>query len=278
MRTPRTFDDLQRAVARHYDGLSGRLRQVAEFAVQHPNDMALETVAGVARRAGVQPSAIVRFANFLGYAGFSEMQRVFRHRLVARSPSYRERIAALRAGRDQGGPDTTPAAVLAQFVGDGVAALEHLEENIAGDDLERALGVLVQAQEIFVLAQGRAFPVAFYLNYAFSRLDQRCRLLAGVGGTARVEARAAGRDDVLLAVSFRDYSPEVVAIVEECRARAVKIVAITDSALSPLARETEIAFVVPQDETLPFRSLVAPMCLAQSLVVAYGHHLASRRN
>ena len=36
-------------------------------------DMALDTVATLARGAGVQPSALVRFAQALGYDGFSEL-------------------------------------------------------------------------------------------------------------------------------------------------------------------------------------------------------------
>ena len=73
--------------------LSDRLQLIAQFALEHPTDMALGTVAEVAARAKVQPSAIVRFAHALGYGGFTELQQVFRSRLVAGAvPSYRERI------------------------------------------------------------------------------------------------------------------------------------------------------------------------------------------
>ena len=67
--------------------------------------MALDTVARWRRGAGVQPSALVRFAQALGYDGFSGLQRVFRGRLVERSNhspglrNYRERIEAFRAGQ-----------------------------------------------------------------------------------------------------------------------------------------------------------------------------------
>jgi hypothetical protein len=35
-------------------------------------------------------------------------------------------------------------------------------------------------------------------------------------------------------------------------------------------------FELPDDSSRPFRSLVAPMCLAQALVVSTGHQLAER--
>src|SRR3954467_13356441 len=113
-RMPRyaTYDSLRQEIARQHAGLADRLRMIAEFALEHPTDMALGTVAEVAQRAKVQPSAIVRFARALGYGGFTEMQQVFRSRLVAGvPPSYKERITGLRRdGRFVGA--NNPQAVL----------------------------------------------------------------------------------------------------------------------------------------------------------------------
>jgi DNA-binding MurR/RpiR family transcriptional regulator len=276
--TPKTYDDLKSSIAHRYDELSGRLREVAEYALHHPNDMALATVAMVASRAGVQPSAIIRFANAFGYDGFSDMQRIFRDRLVAANPSYRERIESMRSRRADGKRKPGgPEGVLAQFADDGVEALRHLRETIRPTDLTRAIAVLERAGNIYVLAQGRAFPVAFYLYYALSRLDLRSHLLDGLGGMLHEEARAATRDDAIIAVSFREYSPDVVAIAAEAAGRGVRIVAFTDSPLSPLAAHATVCFEIDQSSALPFRSLVAPLCLAQSLVVALGHQLSTKR-
>ena len=99
MRAPRTYYDLRDSISRRYADLPARLRQIAEFALHNPNDMAFATVATIAERAGVQPSSIIRFANSFGFPGFSDMQTLFQTRLVSGSPSYRERIAALRTAR-----------------------------------------------------------------------------------------------------------------------------------------------------------------------------------
>jgi DNA-binding MurR/RpiR family transcriptional regulator len=274
--TPKSFDDLKQLISSRYGELSGRLQQIAEFALEHPNDMALGTVAVVAARAGVQPSAIMRFASSLGYNGFSDLQRVFRERLVAGSPSYRERIDSMRANAENGRKANGTDPVLGQFADDGIAALQHLRDTVRPADLARAVTLLGRANEIHLLGQGRAFPVAYYLYYAIARLDLRCHLLDGIGGLLHEEARAAARDDALIAVSFKEYSRDVVSIVDEAAARGVKVVAITDSPLSPIARNAAVSFEVDQSPALPFRSLVAPMCLGQSLVVALGHQIAAR--
>jgi DNA-binding MurR/RpiR family transcriptional regulator len=274
--TPTSFEELKQLIGSRYGELSGRLQQIAEFVLEHPNDMALGTVAAVAARAGVQPSAIVRFANSFGYGGFSDLQQVFRNRLVAGSPSYRERIDAMRAKTAAGRKPNGVPSVLGQFADDGIAALQHLRETIDPADVSRAVSLLAGANEIYLLGQGRAFSVAYYLYYAIARLDLRAHLLDGIGGLLHEEARAASRGDALIAVSFKEYSRDVVAIVDEAAARGVKIVALTDSPLSPIAQSAAVSFEVDQSPALPFRSLVAPICLAQSLVVALGHQLTAR--
>lgn len=272
MAPPLSFDDLKDAIARRQMELPARLRQIAEFAVHHPNEMALGTVASIAGRARVQPSSIVRFANAFGYDGFSALQQVFRTRLVeGAGPSYRERIAAMR---EAGANGSGPGDVIARFVGDGVAALEHLHETIREADVKRAIRLLARANNIYLLAQGRSFPVAFYLHYAIRRLDLSAHLVDGVGGTTRLQAGAASRRDALVAISFKDYSPDVVSLAQDLKERGLAVIAITDGPLSPLAAVASIAFELHEDETHAFRSLVAPMCLAQSLVVALGHRIA----
>jgi DNA-binding MurR/RpiR family transcriptional regulator len=277
-KAPTTYEELAAQIARRHDELSDRLRTIAAFAVQHPNEMALGTVSVLANRIGVQPSAIVRFANSLGYDGFTEMQQVFRAKLVGPTlPSYRERIAVLRRARDGEDSVGAPADVLAEFVADDVASLEALYAAVPFERFDRALALLAEAETIYLMAQGRSFPVAYYLDYGLCRLDLRSHLLDGVGGLPLQRVRAVTPQDVLIAVSFKDYARETVEVAGELAGRGVPVIAITDNPLGPFARMADVSFEIGEPRNRPFRSLVAPICLAQSLVVALGHRLAVRQ-
>jgi DNA-binding MurR/RpiR family transcriptional regulator len=271
----RTFEALKGDLTRTYPGLSPQLRSIATFALEHPQDMALDTVARLAKGIGVQPSAMVRFAQALGYGGFSDLQRVFRTRLVERSNNhpgmrnYRERIEAFRAGHERPGP----RGVLSQFVADGITSLEQLLEHVSPEDLAAAVKLLAGVETIHVLGHRRSFPVAYYLSYALTQLELRAPLLDSVGGMLNEPARLLGPRDALLVVSFKNYTPEVIAVAQACKARKVPIVAITDNALSPLVRVASVCFQIEEKSSIPFRMLVGPMCLAQALVVALGEQL-----
>jgi len=274
--TPTTFNELKDAISENYPKLSRQLQKIARFVLEYPEDMALETVAVIAQRADVQPSSMVRFAQALGFDGFSDMQQVFRSVLVSRSGNYRDRIETLRKQSEVDGAD--PAAVLADSVEESIHALHLLQENTTNEDLERAIGLLAEANDIYVLAERRAFPVAFYLTYAIGRLERSVHLLDGVGGMLGQQVSNIKARDALIAVSFPPYSPSVVELLAEQNKRGITTVSITDSAISPVAMDATVAFGIKQQEERAFRSLVAPMCLAQSLVVGLGHRLVARNH
>jgi DNA-binding MurR/RpiR family transcriptional regulator len=106
------------------------------------------------------------------------------------------------------------------------------------------------------------------MRYLLTMLQRRVILLDPAGGLAPEMAATLGRHDVLVAISFRHYAKEVVAIAELAAANRTPVVAITDSQLSPLAKDAQVLFTVPEDEYTFSRSLAAPICLVQCIAVA----------
>jgi DNA-binding MurR/RpiR family transcriptional regulator len=262
-----SYEDLRAEIARRHPRFADRLKLIAEFALDHPTDMALGTVAEVAQRAHVQPSAIVRFARALGYGGFTEMQQVFRSRLVASvAPSYKERIAGLR--RDGRFHDVkNPRAVLSRFASEGMVSLESLQDSVREKDLARAIVLLGAAHTIYVLGLGGSFPVAAHLTYVLRKLGRRVMLLDGLGSALGDQAAVATPQDAMIAISFKTYNPDTVRLFPVLVARGLPAVAITDSLLSPIVEGADVVFEIPDMPEAALRTMVGPMCLAQSLAV-----------
>ncbi|HEX6120634.1 MAG TPA: MurR/RpiR family transcriptional regulator [Dongiaceae bacterium] len=260
---------LNRAISTRYPTLSKRLRQIAEFALKHPNEIAIESIAVIAQHADVQPSALIRFAKAFGFEGFSDLQRIFQQRLRESRPSYSERIAAMReeldAQRDHG-----PQAILTRFAEANIAALQHLCEETKADDLDRAVQILRRAETIHLVAQRRSFPLAAYLYYALSKIGRRAHLIDAIGGMDTEQRQLMAPRDALVAVTYADYTPRVVETVAFAAQRKVPVIGITDQPLSPLAAQCDVVFYVEDAAVHDFRSLGASMCLAQALVVALG--------
>jgi len=265
------YDGLARAIADAYPALPNRLQGVARYALDNPDAMALATVAEIARDAGVPPSAVIRFSNAMGYDGYLPMQQVYRERLVARSATYRDRIKALRASAED------PGDLVRPIIDSAIGELERLREHLDPRALKTAASLVVGARSIHVIAQRRAFPIATYMVYALAQLELRAQLLDNTGGMLKTHAALIGREDLLIAASFRNYAPEVVEVATDCHKRGVPVIAFTDTPVSPLAAAAKVRFDVGDNFALPFRSLVGSMTAAQALVIAIGYALSGKK-
>ena len=262
-----SYDELRGAIAQRHRALSGRLQQIAEFVLDHPTDVALGTVAEVAARSGVPPSAIVRFAHALGFGGFTEMQQVFRSRLVAGvAPSYKARLARMKH-EEKSILGRKPAAVLGRFVAEAQSALVTLSQSAHARELEAATAILAKARDIYLLGLGGSFPVATHLAYVLRKLGRRVMLLDGIGGSIHEQSHPASSEDALVAISFRNYYPDTARLFPELVARGVPAISITDSLLSPIVEGAKVVFEIQDMPEPALRTLVAPMCLVQALAI-----------
>jgi DNA-binding MurR/RpiR family transcriptional regulator len=117
----------------------------------------------------------------------------------------------------------------------------------------------------------RAFPVAAYLAYSLSHVEKRAFLLDGVAGMTSEQSWMLGPEDLVIAVSFKPYAGETLAVVETAAANRAPLIVISDSRLSPVARAADVCFEIKDAEVRQFRSLTASMCLAQTLVISYAY-------
>ena len=261
---PQDYESLIAAITQQHGSLSKRLREIANFALEHPTTMGIETIANIARNANVQPSALIRFAKTFGFGGFSEMQRLFQRYVTEQSESYKERIARELAEHNQSDPGSLHV-LFKQFCEANVVALGHLQQGIDAHAIDKAVTVLRQAAQIYIVGQRRSLPIASYLTYTLSRADCRVHLIDGRGGMLREQIAAMSASDALIAITYHPYSADTGQVVDAALEKKVPCIAISDSSVSPIVDKATVAFTVHEAEVFNFRSLSASMLLAQTL-------------
>jgi DNA-binding MurR/RpiR family transcriptional regulator len=262
--TPRDFETLRATILDRRQDLPKRIAQAAAHALDNPDDIAFGTAASIAASAGVQPSTLIRFAQLLGFDGFTAMQAVFRERLRERTSSYDERLQALRAKAETGAGSR---AVLDGFVAAATTSLQDLSRSIDEAGLEKAVALLAKAETIHVLARRRSYPVASYIAYALGKLGVRTQLIESAAGLEAEMIGFAGARDAAVAVSFSPYAPATIEQAGALARQGVPVVAITDSSFSPLAESATVWFEVAEADFAGFRSLSASMALAMALCI-----------
>jgi DNA-binding MurR/RpiR family transcriptional regulator len=266
------YAGLVAALVARQGSLSRRLAQVAQFCLNNPEDVAINNIVGLARLIGVAPANITRFAKEMGFAGFAELQEVFRQRLIGPRSSYADRMTALAGGGADLDLDQ-PGAVFDTFVQSAVDSLLRLHAEIDRAALARAVDVLTGAEAVHVVAARGAFGIGAYALYGLSRVGKRAHLIDNLGAMRAEQASAMGPRDVLLALTFDDYTPETVEVARAVTGRGRRVVAITDNELSPMSGLADPILFVREARLGHFRSQVPALVLCQALIVSLGRRI-----
>ncbi|CAM5209768.1 RpiR family transcriptional regulator OS=Bosea thiooxidans OX=53254 GN=ARD30_04345 PE=4 SV=1 [Bosea thiooxidans] len=263
---PRDFDGLRALILGQRESLPKRIAQIAAYALDNPDEIAFGTAASIAISAGVQPSTLIRFAQHLGFDGFTSLQGVFRERLRERNSSYEEQLNTLRADEGTAGNHR----ILDGFLTASRKSLDVMGRSLDEGTLDRAIEMLAGAETLYILARRRSYPVASYLAYALGKLGVRYQLVESAAGLDPEMIAFATPKDAALVISF---SPYAAATIEDARGlaeRGVPVIAITDSAFSPLASTARLWFEVAEADFGGFRTLSSTMALAMALAVGIG--------
>lgn len=265
----------------HLPQLTPAERKVAAVVVDDPEAVAFGTVAGIARRAGSSGATVVRLGTKLGYDGFAGLQAAVRAEMTRRLRPASERIR--RGPATLGATDTLARALACEL-----ANVAGTLEAVTKEGLAAAVGMLAGlgaagrragaasgtggSQRLFVLSGDASAGVAALLAGELALLRPGVELVQG--SAVRVEAAlaAAQRGDVMVVLDLSRYDREVVEATVRAVARGMRVVAVTDSALSPIAEVAEVSFTVLDGGVGPFDSHVGALALTNALTAA----LASR--
>jgi len=268
---PHDFDSLRALILDRRQSMPKRIAQVAAYALDNPEEVAFGTAASIASSAGVQPSTLIRFAQHLGYDGFTSLQAVFRQRLRERNSAYDDRLAALRGG-DKSGHNRK---ILEGFASASHSSLDSMLGKLDEAEIRSAVDTLAAAQTIYIVARRRSYPVASYLAYALGKLKIRYQLIDSAAGLDPEILEFATARDAAIIISFSPYSDATLDHARTLTERGASVVAITDSAFSPLAQSAKLWFELAEADYSGFRSLAATMALSMTLAVAVAEE---RRN
>jgi len=278
-----SFDDLVARLSEPELRLPKRLKQVAKFVLNNPEDTAIYSIIELSRKASVPISTFTRFSQELGFSGFSEFQSVFRQRLLGPKATNTDRR---RAFADTPLSDTTsgtdlddPSAVFDAFIHGGIDTLLRLEEEVDRSVLRDFVSTLAEARTIHIVSARGAFSIGAFCFYGFSQIGKHANLIDNTGAMRAEQIRFMQPEDVALAITFDDYTAETLDIAESVVAKGHQLLCITDNEMSPAARISSQALYVREGHLGHFRLQIPAIALCQSIILSVGRKVsrASRK-
>lgn len=223
--------NLRENIVSQFSLLSPELQRAAEFSLQNANQLVVQSMRAFAAEAGVKPATLLRLAQRLGYNGWRELKSAFIDDLGLGNDTYVSKAEKLIA------KGTLPALYEEVFLAHQANLAFTQAENQHA--MQQAVTLLDEAKQVYICGFRASFPIAWSLFYVYRLFNRQVSLIDGLASNIEVFTREINAEDCLLLTSFSPYSRESLDVLNAARQAGARIIAITDSPVSPLAQAAD---------------------------------------
>ena len=257
------MNDLINKIQNELPGFSKGQKQIARFILEHYDKAAFMTASRLGTTVGVSESTVVRFATELGYDGYPHLQRALQEMIRNKLTS----VQRMEVSSDRmGGRDVLQTVLHADM-----DMIRQTLDEIDRDAFQGAVDALIGAKRIYILGVRSSSALSSFVGFYFNLLFENVRLVHTNSVSEIFEqVLRVGPGDVVFGVSFPRYSKRTLSAMQYARDRGARVIALTDSRLSPLARVADHLLLARSDMASFVDSLVAPLSVINALIVAVG--------
>lgn len=248
-------------ISEHAAGFSKGQKRIAQYIQEHYESAAFMTAFKLGETVGVSESTVVRFAAELGFDGYPQLQKAMQE-LIRSKLTTVQRIEVTRARM-------ADDEVLDNVMAYDMANIRQTLEELPRDVFYEAVDAIVEARRVYIFGAGSCRALANFLAYYLKLLLPDIHLIYTSSETEILEEMLQiGEQDAIIGLSFPRYSSKAVKTVHFAHSRQAKIIAITDSVLSPIAEYASYLLLAHSDMATIVDSLVAPLSIINALLVA----------
>jgi DNA-binding MurR/RpiR family transcriptional regulator len=242
------------------DQFSKGQKRIAAYIGEHYDKVAFMTASKLGTTVGVSESTVVRFATEIGYKGYPELQQAMQEMIRNKLTSVqRMEVTANRIGDSD---------VLDFVFSQDIDVIRRTMEETSHDSFYQAVDAIVASRKIYILAARSALALGTFLSYYFNLLFENVLLVQSTSeGEIFEQMIRINEGDAVIGISFPRYSRKIAKAMSFAHDRGAKVIAVTDSPISPVALSADYQLLARSDIESIVDSLCAPLSLINALIV-----------
>jgi DNA-binding MurR/RpiR family transcriptional regulator len=257
---------LEDRIAAALDRFSPKQKQLARYMLDNKYLVSFASANQVGESVGASAATVVRFAQSLGYEGFSELRDAIRQEM----PTYL--TPAERIERRLAAPPN-PHDIPQQVFHTDIINIERTASNLDARRFDTALDAIVQAERILVVGCGLSAAPVWFLAHSLKVIGFNVRVDLHGGLSLAMEIGQLRPNTLLIAIDLWRYTRSISDAVVAARGRGARILVVTDSVVSSLAQDADYAFAVATDGTGHSLSPTAVISLLNVFVAALSYRV-----
>lgn len=254
--------DLMRMIQVKFPRLSKGQKLIAEYILKHYDKAAFMTAAKLGTSVGVSESTVVRFANELGFSGYPKLQKALQELIKNKLTT----VQRIELANDFISEENALKGVLKADMENIRATLEKINHKT----FEEVVQSIFDAKKIYIIGLRSSTALADFLGFYLNVILDNVKVV-GYGISDIFEQMInVGEGDLVIGIGFPRYANRTIECLAFAQSRNAKVVAITDSLLSPLASQADCTLIAQSNMASFVDSLVAPLSVINALIIAVG--------
>ena len=235
-------------------------RLIAKFITEHYDKVAFMTASKLGSTVGVSESTVVRFATEIGYSGYPQLQQAMQEMIRNKLTSVqRLEITSSNIPLEE---------LLDASLDQDIDIIRRTKEGVSREQFYSAVDALSQAKNIYILGAGSSLALATFLAHYMGLIFADVHMLDATSEAQILQQMVrVTEEDAVIGISFPRYSKRAVKALRYASDRGASTIAITDSALSPIASCARYSLLARSDMVSFVDSLVGPLSLINALIV-----------
>lgn len=248
----------------NYGRLSKGQKLIANFIINSYDRAAFMTAASLGEAIGVSESTVVRFANRLGYQGYRELQNDLQELI-------KNKLTTVQRIHLQESSYKNEENVLSKIMEKDMENIKKTVNEIDSRSFEEAVDLVLQGKQIYIIGLRSSSFLAGYLGFYLNFLFDNVKVISYGPNDIFEQLLKVSSKDVLIVITYPRYSKRIMDVLEYAKNKGTSIITITDSLISPAAHKADVSLIASSEMLSFVDSLVAPMSLINSFIIALGN-------
>lgn len=220
------------------EGMTENESRIVEWFLTPGNLTSVSAIKDVAETLAVSEAMIVKVSKLLGFSGF----RSLRSTLIDYF-SHSEQVLPAELSFDE-----APQDIVNKVFNITLRTIMEGQSIVNVDEIHRAAGFFYRANQRDLYGVGGSHTICADIHHKFLRIGVRCQAYQDAH-IMMMSAALLKEGDVVLVVSHSGHTGDVKAAVELAKKNGAKIICITHSYHSPIAKLADYIICSPAPET-----------------------------
>ncbi|MDQ3226902.1 MAG: MurR/RpiR family transcriptional regulator [Chloroflexota bacterium] len=239
--------------------LTPKMARLATFVADNYVRVAFMNTRDLAAAAGVSPTTVVRFPALLGYRNFDDLRSNIQDRVNFDLTGVARLQQSALVNR-------SPAALLRRIIDADCDSLRALAQTFSEPQIERFTNAMLAAERVTIVGIRYVSPLTMFFEYSLAKIKENVQAYTHADSSLFDRVRLMDAGDVMIVIAFARYPAELVALARYAHRRGVRMLAITDSPLSPILPLAEVTLFAKTSMLDFVGSLAAPAALITCIV------------